>query len=140
AHFVGGANFFEGFIAEIDEHGSWVQLRNGFLLRVNDASRHVGEKVVVMVREEKIEVLKSVRRIEGINLLPGRIEEIRFLGDFTSYHILLDNGDKVVSKMPTLTGIGRFRVGERVYVRLKPENLRTYSYPPHGLYKELEVI
>jgi ABC-type Fe3+/spermidine/putrescine transport system ATPase subunit len=139
ANFVGGANFFEGFVAESDEYGSWIQLRNGAILRVNNA-RPIGEKVVVMVREERTEIVRSVRRKEEINLLPGRIEGVSFLGDFISYSVTLDNGDVVNSRMPTIMGVGKFKVGERVYVRLKPENLLVYAYPPHGLYKELEVI
>ncbi|MEM2939595.1 MAG: ABC transporter ATP-binding protein [Candidatus Bathyarchaeia archaeon] len=140
AHFVGGANFFEGFIADTDQYGSWVQLRNGFLLRVNDASRTVGERVVVMIREEKTEIIKGIRRREEINLLPGTIEGISFLGDFISYSVMLDNGDKINSKMPTIIGIDKFKVGERVFARLKPEDLKIYQYPPQGLYKELEVM
>ncbi|MBS7606837.1 ABC transporter ATP-binding protein [Candidatus Bathyarchaeota archaeon] len=140
AHFVGGANFLEGFVAEVDQYGSWIQLRNGFLLRVNDVNRVVGERIVVMVREEKVEVIKGARRREEINLFPGAVSEVSFLGDFVSYSITLDNGDKVSSRMPSVFGLKRFGIGERVYVRLKPENLRVYPYPPQGLYKELEVI
>jgi len=139
AHFVGGANFFEGFVAESDEYGSWVQLRNGLILRVNDI-KPVGERVVIMVREERTEIIKGAKRREEINLLPGRIEGISFLGDFISHLVMLDNGDIVNSKMPTIMSMGKFKVGERVYVRLRPENLLVYSYPPQGLYKELEVI
>jgi len=140
AHFVGGANFFEGFIAETDRNGSWIQLRNGFVLRINEVFGSVGERVVVMVREEKATIIRGAKKREGINLLPGTIEWVSFLGDFVSYSIILDNGDRVNSKMPTIIGVGRFRVGERVYVHLRPEDLRIYPYPPHGLYKELEVI
>jgi len=140
AHFVGEASFFEGFVAEVDLHGSWIQLRNGFVLRVNETSKKVGEKVVVMIREEKTEIIKRVKRREEINLLPGTIREVSLLGDFISYSVLLDNGDRVNSRIPTVRGMGRFKVGERVYVRLKPGDLRVYSYPPQGLYRELEVI
>jgi len=140
AHFVGGANFFEGFIAETDPYGSWVQLRNGFILRVNETKWKVGERIVLMIREERTEIIKGTKIREEINLLPGTIREVSFLGDFISYEILLDNGDSVNSKMPTLLGIGRFRVDERVYVRLRTEHLRVYPYPPQGLYQELEVI
>ncbi|MEM1550335.1 MAG: ABC transporter ATP-binding protein [Candidatus Bathyarchaeia archaeon] len=140
AHFIGRANFFEGFVTDVDKYGSWVQLRNGFLLRTNDPNRSIGERVVVMVREEKSEVLKATRKREGINIFPGAIEATSFLGDSISYTILLDNGDRVNSKVPTVDAIGKFRVGERVYLRFKPEDLRIYPYPPHGLYKELEVI
>ena len=140
AHFVGEANFFEGFIAEVDLHGSWIQLRNGFILRTNEIGKKIGERVVVMIREEKVRVTKRVRRREETNLFPGTIKDISLLGDFLSYSILLDNGDRVNSRIPTIMGMKRFKVGEKVYVRLKPEDLRVYPYPPMGLYRELEVI
>ncbi|MEM2464447.1 MAG: ABC transporter ATP-binding protein [Candidatus Bathyarchaeia archaeon] len=140
AHFVGEANFFEGFIADVDQYGSWVQLRNGFILRTNDTNRSVGERVVIMAREEKSRILKAIKKREEINLLPGTIESISFLGTFISHTILLDNGDKANSKVPTINAVGKFRVGERVYLQVKPEDLRVYPYPPHGLYRELEVI
>jgi len=140
AHFIGEANFFEGFIADVDQYGSWVQLRNGFLLRTSDPNRSIGERVVVMVREEKSKILKAAKKREEINVFPGTIESISFLGDFISYIILLDNGDRANSRMPTINALGRFKIGERVYIRIKPEDVIIYSYPPHGLYKEIEVI
>ncbi|MEM2441433.1 MAG: ABC transporter ATP-binding protein, partial [Candidatus Bathyarchaeia archaeon] len=110
AHFIGGANFFEGFIADVDQYGSWVQLRNGFLLRTNDTSKSVGERVVVMIREEKSRIEKMMKKREEINLFSGTIEDIIFLGDFISYTILLDNGDKINSKVSTVNAIGKFKV------------------------------
>ncbi|MBS7649333.1 ABC transporter ATP-binding protein [Candidatus Bathyarchaeota archaeon] len=139
SHFVGGANFLEGFIAEVDHYGSWVQLRNGFILRVNEVDKAVGERIIIMVREEKTEIIKGAKRREGINLLPGTIKGTSFLGDFINYVILLDNGDSVNSKIPTFLDIGKFKVGERVYVHLKSEYLKVYPYPLQGLYQEIEV-
>ncbi|MEM1515103.1 MAG: ABC transporter ATP-binding protein [Candidatus Bathyarchaeia archaeon] len=140
AHFIGGANFFEGFIADVDRYGSWIQLRNNFLLRTNNSNISVGERVVVMAREEKSKILKITKKKEEINIFPGTIEGISFLGDFISYTILLDSGDKVNSKVPMVNAIGKFKVGKRVYLHLKPEDLRVYPYPPQGLYREIEVI
>ena len=140
AHFIGGANFLEGFIAETDAHGSWIQLKNGFFLRVNETGWKDGERVVVMIREEKTEIMKASERKEEINLFPGTIEEISFLGDFMNYRILLDNSDIVNSKISTLLGVKRFRIREKVFVRLRTEHLKLYPYPPEGLYRELEVI
>lgn len=140
AHFIGGANFFEGFIVDFDRHGSWIQLRNGFLLRTKSVNRSIGEKVVAMVREERIEIMKAAKKREEINLFPGTIVDISFLGDFLFYTVLLDNGDRVGVKVPTITALGKFKVKERVYLRLKSEDIVIYPYPPHGLYRELEVI
>jgi putative spermidine/putrescine transport system ATP-binding protein len=44
ANFVGGANFFEGFVAESDEYGSWIQLRNGAILRVKKREKGMRKK------------------------------------------------------------------------------------------------
>ncbi|MBS7641096.1 MAG: ABC transporter ATP-binding protein [Candidatus Bathyarchaeia archaeon] len=140
AHFIGGANFFEGFVADVDRYGSWIQLRNNFLLRINDPNRSVGERVIVMVREEKSKILKAKKKREEINVFPGTIVNTSFLGDFISYTISLDNGDKANSKVPLAKAIGKFKVGERVYLYIEPEDVKVYPYPPHGLYKEIEVI
>lgn len=140
ANFVGGANFLEGFVVDVDQYGSWIQLRNGFLLRTNDVSKSIGERVVIMVREENSKIMKAVRSKEEINLFPGTIQDSSFLGAFVSFTVLLDNGDEIISKVPTITAIGKFNVGDRVYLRLKPEDLKVFSYPPQGLYKEIEVI
>ncbi|MBS7604814.1 MAG: ABC transporter ATP-binding protein [Candidatus Bathyarchaeia archaeon] len=140
AHFIGESNFFDGFVIDVDQYGSWVQLRNGLLLRTNNVDRSVGDRVVVMVREEKSRILKATKKREEINLLPGVIINASFLGNFISYTILLDNGDKVNSKMPTINAIGKFSIGERVYLKISPEDLRVYPYPALGLYRELEVM
>jgi len=140
ANFVGGANFLEGFIAERDRHGSWVQLRNGLLVRIRETGYSPGERVVLAIREEMTEIIKRWRRKEEVNLLPGTVESISFLGSFIVYEVLLENEDVVNSKVPVYLSKKRISIGDKVYVRLQPEYIKTYLYPPVGLYRELEVI
>jgi len=140
ANFVGGANFLEGFIVELDQRGSWVQLRNGMMLRIKETGYSVGEKVVLAIREEVTEIIKKRKRKEKINLFPGKVESVSFLGSFTLYGVLLENGEVVNSRVPVHLENKRISKGDKVYVRLRPEHVRTYLYPPSGLYRELEVI
>ncbi|MEM2111745.1 MAG: ABC transporter ATP-binding protein [Candidatus Bathyarchaeia archaeon] len=140
AHFVGGANFLEGFITEIDQHGSWLQLRNGFIVRIKETHYSLGERVVLMIREEMVKIIKKERRKEEINLFSGTVEAVSFLGNFIIYRILLDNGDVVQSKVPVKLNREMFSSGTKVYVRLESEYIKTYPYPSVGLYQELEVM
>ena len=140
ADFVGGANFLEGFIAERDQHGSWVQLRHGLVLRLRETGYSPGERVVLAIREEVTEVVKRTKRREEINLFPGTVESAAFLGSFVVYEVRLENGDVVNSRVPLHLNKKGIPLGDGVYVRLKPESIKTYLYPQAGLLRELEVI
>jgi len=140
ANFVGGANFLEGFIVERSQHGSWVQLRNGFTIRIIETGYSTGERVVLAIREETTRIVKNPRTKEKINFFVGTVESASFLGNCTEYTILLENGDTVKSKVPISLRTRGISIGDRVYVHLQPENIRTYLYPATGLYKELEAV
>ncbi|RLG97669.1 ABC transporter ATP-binding protein [Candidatus Bathyarchaeota archaeon] len=138
ANFIGGANFLEGIVTERDSKGSWVALREGIKVRTEDPDRLPGESVVVVVREEKVKVLKD--EVSGTNLLRGRVVSSRFLGPFIRYGVRLTNGDVVRSRMLISKQRKSIPVNEEVYVYFEPRDAVVYQYPPLGLYKELEVI
>jgi hypothetical protein len=56
------------------------------------------------------------------------------------FEILLKNGDVVNSKIPVSQLRKTFSSNERVYIRLQPENIKTYPYPQAGLFRELEAV
>jgi len=138
ANFVGGANFLEGFISERTSEGSWVELRGRLRIFVRDKGHHVGERVVLAVREESSTICRS--REDEINTLHGTIKSISLLGDSMSYEVLLDNGDSLKSKVPTIESNKGFSIGAEAFVLLKPQNIWVFPYPPVGLYKELEAM
>jgi len=140
ANFVGGANFLEGFISQKDRRGSWVQLRNGLRVRIDETRHLLGERVVLVIREEMTPIIKRRKEGEGVNLMLGTVGMVSSLGSFMVYEVTLENGDQVNSKVPTRLDEERIQIGEKVYVHLRPEHIRTYSYPPAGLYKELEAM
>jgi len=139
ANFVGGANFLEGFIAKKNSKGSWVKLRGGLSIFIKETNYPVGERVVVAIREEMSRIGKNVVADE-VNILRGTINGMSFLGDFMQYEVLLENGDTINCKIPTIVAAERFSIGDEVFVQLSPQDLMTYPYPPAGLYKELEAI
>ncbi|MCS7120167.1 MAG: ABC transporter ATP-binding protein [Nitrososphaerota archaeon] len=139
ANFVGDTNFLEGFIFETHQLGSWVQMRNGLALLTYEKSFSTGEKVVLAIRDEAVEVARQTRKREELNLIPGTIQSSSFLGGFISYSILLMNGDLLRAKVP-ISDKRRYSIGENVIVRLRPENIIVYPYPSAGLFRELEVF
>jgi ABC-type Fe3+/spermidine/putrescine transport system ATPase subunit len=139
ANFVGGANFLEGYIIELDQHGSWVQLRDRLIARISDTGYSPGERVVLAIREELIQITKGKRKEES-NQFSGTIQSKIFLGSSTVYSIMLENGEVVNARIPVYQYKKELLEGDRVYLRLQPENIKTYLYPQVGLFRELEVI
>jgi len=140
ANFVGSANFLEGFISERGPGWSRVQLRNGMAVRVRETGYSPGERVVLAIREEMIEIVRAAKRKAGVNLFRGIVRSTSFLGSFIRYEIQLENGDVVNSKIPVFLRDDKVLSGQRVDVRLQAENIKTYLYPATGLYRELEAV
>jgi ABC-type Fe3+/spermidine/putrescine transport system ATPase subunit len=140
ANFVGGANFLEGYIVERDQQGSWVQLRNHYRARIKETGYSPGERVVLAIREELTEIIKRISEKQEVNLFPGTVQLTSFLGSSIVFEVLLENGDAVNSKIPVSQQKKKLTNNEKVYVRLRPENIKTYLYPHAGLFRELEAV
>jgi ABC-type Fe3+/spermidine/putrescine transport system ATPase subunit len=72
------------------------------------------------------------------NVFNGDVRSIRFLGNSREYLIRLSNGDIVVSRHFAETG-PLFKVGDRVFISFRENDVMVFDYPPQGLLKELEI-
>lgn len=140
ANFVGGANFLEGYIVERDQHGSWVQLRDRLIARILDVGYSPGERVILAIREELIEIIKRGRQRKELNIFHGTIQSKSFLGSSAVYAVLLENGEVISARVPVHHYREDLSVDVKVDVHFLPENIKTYLYPQVGLFRELEVI
>ena len=136
AHFIGEANFLEGFVDKIDEKGSLIRLRGDLVIRVAEKSQPRGEKVVVGVRPEVL-VLRE-KKAEGENLLPGVVERVMFEGVVTRYEVRLANEDHITITSPSMTA-KPFRPGDEVAVEVPYGKVFVFPYPERGLREELSV-
>jgi ABC-type Fe3+/spermidine/putrescine transport system ATPase subunit len=137
ANFVGDTNFLDGTVSKVDSTGSYVELRGGLKVRVQETSFLTGERVILTIRQELTSV--KARGWEGVNALPGTVQAVRFLGDYMRIEIRLMNGDEVGAKVP-LTDIDAYpKIGEEVVVSFKAFDVSVYTTPPQGLAKEIEV-
>jgi len=136
ANFIGESNFLEGYVSQVNEKESVIELRGGVLVRTLDNTKKRGEKVVVAVRPEVLSVDKGVRR--KVNAIFGRVERLRFEGTNIRYEIRLENEDLVVVVRPALIGEW-LDVGERVTVSFPVEKSFVFAYPERGLREELAL-
>ncbi|MBS7647829.1 MAG: ABC transporter ATP-binding protein [Candidatus Bathyarchaeia archaeon] len=136
AHFIGGANFLEGFIAEAADKMATIELRGGVKVQVLNRGLNKGERVVLAVRPE-VFILER-RRSRSVNSILGLVERVAFEGTNVRYEIRLENQDLIVAVMPSLS-CEWFNVGEKVTVSFQPENVHVFAYPEIGLREETAV-
>jgi len=134
ANFVGEANFLEGYIESVNDVGAVLELRGKLHVKVLDKNKNLGQRVVLAIRPEALEVEKGRKKVE--NAMPGRVERFRFEGTNIRYEIRLENEDLVVVTRPTLAGEW-FDVGEKVTVSFPPDKSFVFTYPRKGLREEL---
>ena len=136
AHFIGESNFLEGFVEEARGGELLIRLRGDLSVKVAGKGVNKGDKVVVGVRPEVLELRKSAQG--GENLLPGTVERVMFEGVITRYEIRLDNEDELVVTSPSMVA-KPFRPGDRVMVAVPHGKAFVFPYPERGLKEELSV-
>ena len=73
-----------------------------------------GDELELMVRPEAVVLAAGDQ--DGQNTVDGIIEEAVFLGEFTTYHILLSDGQILFMKQQNLHGIQDFKTGDSIAV------------------------
>jgi ABC-type Fe3+/spermidine/putrescine transport system ATPase subunit len=134
ANFVGESNFLEGYVDSISDDGAILELRGNLQVRVLDRRRTSGEKVVLAVRPEALDLYEGDKKVE--NALAGRIEKVKFEGTTIRYDVRLKNEDLVVVTRPTLASEW-FNPDEEVTVSFTPDKSYVFTYPSKGLREEL---
>ena len=97
ADFIGSINMFEGRVTESGDDHLKVRSNDDDVEFFIDHGIPVneGSKVWVAVRPEKIRVSKSPPRESGVNRIGGVVQDIGYLGNFSTYRIKLDS-DKII--------------------------------------------
>jgi len=136
-HFIGEANFIEGTITGKSERGARLTGQSGRTYDVAPTELEVGTKAVAGIKTEFTVVGKEPKG--GVNDFPGTVQRKLFLGRFTDYELMLDNGHNVHARLPSSIA-HKFDEGDRVNVHLDPERLLVFPVPGKGLAAELEMM
>jgi spermidine/putrescine transport system ATP-binding protein len=132
ADFIGETNFLEGSVIGRPNGSAEVELGPGVRVRADltpDQALTTGQKVTVAVRPEKLHLGPAQTTNDGANVVPGRVEEVVYIGTDTQYGVRLDTGHKVRVRAQNHDPFSRpsAAAGEPVAVAFAPQAARVLT-------------
>jgi spermidine/putrescine transport system ATP-binding protein len=101
ADFIGETNFLEGRITSIHPDWTEVSLQDAAAVRAPTIEGlSEGQSITIAIRPEKISV--GAPDAAPPDRIPGRVEEVVYIGTDTRYIVRLPNGMNVVSRVQNL--------------------------------------
>ena len=91
AEFIGTTNFLKGEVLEVTDHSIRVSLQGSTIAVSKTGVFHPGDKVLIVLRPEMIRFAEE----GGIGTLPGKIQEVSFLGSMARYVIEMETGERI---------------------------------------------
>jgi spermidine/putrescine transport system ATP-binding protein len=116
ADFIGTTNLLAGEVESLEPGTAVVRLNSGDRCHVDRDGLAVGSTIEISVRPECVAVGEPVGATE--TAVPGRVEQVAFLGTTIEYHVRTAGGLDLVARTPK-SGM-RFAVGADVAVRWEP--------------------
>ena len=116
ADFIGETCFLEGVAGEMEGGGLGTARLGGVTVRFPaTGSVPHGERIELMVRPEAIAPTAGPEDgRNGRNRLEGTVEEAVYLGELTTYHVRLDDGQTLLMKVQNQHDTARLAEGGRV--------------------------
>lgn len=126
ADFIGTMNIFEGLVVGEEEGNVLIRSEDlGCDLAIQAASAvPQGAQVSVAIRPEKIHMTKRTPHTRDVNCVQGKVDEIAYFGDVSTFHVVLPNGKKVLATTPNLVRLAERPINweDEVYLTWRPEN------------------
>ena len=132
ANFVGESNFLEGAAQRIRGDWAFVELRSGYVLRVPAKGIHEGDALVLAERPDSLALTSGAFG----NVIPGRVEDRRFLGATERHQVRLATDDLVSGDIPVSQSLNTKR---DVMVSFPEANILVYPRPYAGLQEALKL-
>jgi spermidine/putrescine transport system ATP-binding protein len=139
ASFVGDRVLLEGVVSGVHDEIVAVEVEGVGEIRAKAHELKEGELTVVAIRCESLQLTE--RPVGNLNVLSGRVIEIRPLGAYFRYSVELQGGKHVYSHVPALQALSNhLRVGSQVDVCFAAADALSYRYPERGLALEVEAF
>jgi putative spermidine/putrescine transport system ATP-binding protein/putrescine transport system ATP-binding protein len=123
ADFIGQSNWFSGRLEHVSGEGSLrFATDEGLTILVQDGTMASNGPLELGVRPERIHVrVHSATEAEGLNVLPGVIENTLYLGSTIHYWVRLPSGKRIHATEQN-NGQHFARDGESVLIEFRPED------------------
>jgi len=79
ADFIGGSNLIDAVVMDVDAGATIIRTDGGLTLRASRTASRVGDRVVAMVRPERVRLIADAE-VAAENRLNARIKELTYLG------------------------------------------------------------
>jgi len=108
ADFIGDVNIIEGRVAATDQNSVSLDWQEGqpALRATSGPNLTAGQTAWISVRPEKVAIGKEQPTAD--NAISGKVHDIAYLGNISTYHVALANGQIVKAQRPN-----RNRAGQR---------------------------
>lgn len=97
AGFIGDVNVFEGKVAAVSDGCVEIDGNDGYKFKTRSSEPvTVGQQVCLALRPEKIRIAHE-QPVNPINAIPGKVEDIGYLGSISHYHVRTALGERVTA-------------------------------------------
>ncbi|ADJ23238.1 MAG: ABC transporter ATP-binding protein [Hyphomicrobium denitrificans] len=97
AGFIGDVNVFEGKVSAVSEGCVEIDANDGYKFKTRSAEPvTVGQQVWLALRPEKIRIAHD-KPASPLNAIPGKVEDIGYLGSISHYHVRTAPGERVTA-------------------------------------------
>ncbi len=97
AGFIGDVNVFEGTVSKVSDGCIEIDAKDGYKFRTKSTETvSVGQSVCLALRPEKMRIGRE-KPSTDINVIPGKVEDIGYLGSISHYHVRTAAGQRVTA-------------------------------------------
>ena len=97
AGFIGDVNVFEGKVSGITDGCVEIEANDGHKFKTRSTEPvSVGQQAWLALRPEKIRIGREQPQ-SGVNVIPGKVEDIGYLGSISHYHVRTASGQRVTA-------------------------------------------
>jgi ABC-type Fe3+/spermidine/putrescine transport system ATPase subunit len=127
ADFIGESNILKGKIKEIGKNGVISVITDGGMELISSYDIPIEEctldsDVYVAIRQERTSLVNA--EDERDNIFKGFVEEIMYLGERTQMIITTEFGHRFVFQLKIGNNISKFAIGENVYFKIEPQDIK----------------
>jgi putrescine transport system ATP-binding protein len=97
AGFIGDVNIFEGTVSALADNCIEIAAKDGYKFKTKSAEPvTVGQQASLALRPEKIRIARE-QPTSAVNCIPGKVEDIGYLGSISHYHVRTALGQRVTA-------------------------------------------
>jgi putrescine transport system ATP-binding protein len=97
AGFIGDVNVFEGKVSGVSDGCIEIDANDGYKFKTRSAEPvTVGQQAWLALRPEKIRIAHD-QPASAVNAIPGKVEDIGYLGSISHYHVRTAPGERVTT-------------------------------------------